>query len=147
MPQILCAIQRYHMAPPRWVPSLDEHGQPRVKRDGSPRMKNAGGRGWADVAYHWAVDPWGDVWQMRGWGQVGTHAKADGYNFKSHGVMAFGDGSEMTEAEQAAWLWLLADADRRFGRQRVVAHRDIPGVHKRCPGDAVAEFVRSLGRG
>jgi hypothetical protein len=144
---VLRAVQHCHMAPPRWVPALDEQGRPKVKRDGSPRLKNLGGRGWPDAAYHWALDAWGRVWHMRGWGVVGSHAKAGGHNLKSHGIVVLGKGEEMTEAEQGALLWVIGDAERRFGPQFVRAHRDIPGVAKRCPGDAVAAFVRSLGKG
>lgn len=117
---------------------------------GAPRVvdgKNLGGRGWAQEGYHWAVDPWGHVWQLRGWGVVGAHAKTGGFNLKSHGIVVLGHGTEITEAEWAAVLWLIDDHDRRFGRGFVVGHREIPGVAKACPGPAVLERVQALGRG
>lgn len=133
VPKILRRVQAYHQAPPRWE-----------TRKG--KRVNVGGRGWSDAGYHWAVDPWGHVWQLRGWGVIGAHAKAGGHNLKAHGIVLLGDGSEMTDAEKSALLWVVADADRRFGQGFVRCHGDIPGVRKTCPGPAASEFVRGLGR-
>jgi hypothetical protein len=134
VPRILRAVQGYHQALPRYV-----------ERDG--KQVNVGGRGWSDVGYNLAIDEWGHVWTLRGWGVVGAHAKTGGHNLDSHGIVLLGDGREITEAEQAAILWLIADAERRFGPQWVRGHGDIPGVSKACPGSAVMAFVRGLARG
>lgn len=130
VPRILRAVQAFHQAAPRMV-----------------NGRNMGGRGWSDAGYHFAVDPWGHVWTFRGWGVIGAHAKTGGHNLDSHGIVLLGDGREITEAEKAALLWLIQDAERRFGPQWVRGHGDIPGVSKACPGAAVMAFVRGLARG
>lgn len=118
---------------------------PRILR--ALQAYHQGAKRWSDAGYHWAIDPWGHVWQLRGWGIRGAHAKTGGHNFDSHGLVVLGSGEEMTDAERAALLWLVADADRRFGPQWVRGHNEIPGVRKACPGPVVSAFVRSLGRG
>jgi hypothetical protein len=130
VPRILRAVQAYHQSAPRMV-----------------NGRNVGGRGWSDAGYHWAVDEWGHVWQLRGWGVIGAHAKTAGHNLDSHGIVLLGDGREMTDRERAALLWVIQDAERRFGPQWVRGHGDIPGVSKACPGEAVMAFVRGLARG
>lgn len=132
-------IHRVHTGLQRWRDVEDP-------RTGETRRVNQGGRGWVDWGYHWAVDPWGHVWQMLGWGQVGRHAKTAprSLNLRSHGVVVFGTGDEITEAEQAAILWVVQDHDRRYGPGFVIGHRDVSD--KDCPGDAPYALVRALGR-
>lgn len=135
-------------------PTSPEHAVQRIRRIvtahmGARRMvdgKNVGGRGWPHEGYHWAVTPWGDVWQLLGWGLYGSHAKTGGFNAKSHGIVLLGKGTELTDAEWSAVLWLVADHDRRFGPGFVIGHKEI-GVSKACPGPVVLERVQALGRG
>src|SRR5690606_18652694 len=84
---------------------------PAILRSGQAYRKRVLGR--PDAGYQWAVDPWGHVWQRRGWGVIGAHAKTAGHNLMSHGVVVLGDGSDLTDPEAAAILWIVEDARRR----------------------------------
>lgn len=91
-------------------------------------------RGWADIGYSFLVAPDGVVYEGRGWGFRGAHAR--GHNSESVGVAFIGDGSRpMPDAAKRSVLWLLGEAERRFGELRTVGHRDVGSTA--CPGDAV----------
>ena len=91
-------------------------------------------RKWADIGYNFLVSPDGVVYEGRGWGFRGAHAR--GHNRQAVGVACIGDGSRpMPIPAQQAVLWLLAEAERRFGELRIVGHRDVGNTS--CPGDAV----------
>jgi len=91
-------------------------------------------RKWADIGYNFLVAPDGVVYEGRGWGFRGAHAR--GHNHESVGVAFIGDGSRpMPFPAQQAVLGLLAEAERRFGGLRTVGHRDVGSTA--CPGDAV----------
>jgi hypothetical protein len=47
-------------------------------------------RKWADIAYSFLVAPDGTIYEGRGWGKQGAHAK--GYNSSSVGIAYIGDG-------------------------------------------------------
>jgi len=91
-------------------------------------------RKWADIGYNFLVAPDGAVYEGRGWGFRGAHAR--GHNHESIGVAYIGDGRlPMPVAAQKSVLALLAEAERRFGKLRTVGHRDVGQTA--CPGDAV----------
>ena len=91
-------------------------------------------RRWADIGYNFLVAPDGMVYEGRGWGFSGAHAR--GKNSESIGVAFIGDGSKpMPVAAQKSVLWLLSEAERRFGQLSTVGHRDVGSTT--CPGDAV----------
>jgi hypothetical protein len=135
-------------------PTSPEHALERVRKihrvHTAPRRmvdgKNMGGRGWPAAGYHWAVDPWGNVYQLLGWGLVGRHCKtsAPSLNFSTHGIVLLGKGLETTEAERAAVRWLVEDAERRFGPQWVIGHGEVS--RKECPGPAGRALVQALAR-
>ena len=91
--------------------------------------------GWADLGYNWLVSPAGTVYEGRGWGTQGAHAR--GQNANSIGVAYIGDGRlPVSDAAKFAILRLAAEADRRFGRElRRVGHRDVGATA--CPGDVL----------
>ena len=89
-------------------------------------------RGWADIGYNWLVAPDGTVFEGRGWGMQGAHAR--GHNASSIGVAYIGDGRlPVSDAAKFAILRLAEEADRRFGSLRRVGHRDVGSTV--CPGD------------
>ena len=91
-------------------------------------------RKWADIGYNFLVAPDGVIYEGRGWGFRGAHAR--GHNHESVGVAFIGDGSRpMPVPAQQAVLWLLSEAEGRFGELRTVGHRDVGRTA--CPGDAV----------
>lgn len=100
-------------------------------------------RKWADVGYNFLVAPDGTVYEGRGWGFAGAHAR--GKNSESVGVAFIGDGSkEMPSAAKAAVLELLREAEERFGPLRTVGHRDVGTTA--CPGDAIYAWWSSDAR-
>ena len=91
-------------------------------------------RGWADIGYNWLVAPDGTVFEGRGWGMQGAHAR--GHNASSIGVAYIGDGRQpVSDAAKFAILRVAAEADRRFGGLRRVGHRDVGATA--CPGDVL----------
>ena len=91
-------------------------------------------RKWADVGYNFLVAPTGEIFEGRGWGKQGAHAR--GHNSESIGVAYIGDGrTEMPDPAKRAVVWLAGEADRRFGTLRRVGHRDVGSTV--CPGDAI----------
>ena len=91
-------------------------------------------RKWADIAYSFLVAPDGTIFEGRGWGKQGAHAK--GYNSSSVGIAFIGDGRLPVPAPALASIaWLGSEADRRFGTLRRVGYRDVGSTV--CPGDAL----------
>jgi len=145
-------MQGYHRAPERWVTVTDAKGQPVLGRGGKPKRRNEGGRGWLEVGYSWAFDDFGNVWELRGWGVVGSHTAADpdgrgSLNFRAHGAVYLGDGERPTGAAIEAGAWLVEEHERRFGPGFVVGHCEVSSAGKTCPGRGVQErLVLPLGR-
>ena len=95
---------------------------------------------WADIGYNFLVAPDGVIYEGRGWGFRGAHAR--GYNHRSVGVAFIGDGTmPMPYPAQQSVLWLLSEAEGRFGTLRTVGHRDVGNTS--CPGDAVYRWWSS----
>lgn len=94
-------------------------------------------RGWSDVGYHFAVSPFGDIIEGRGWGVRGAHAV--GYN-RWLGVVLFGKGGEMAAAEKVGILTLLDEALQRGHGQLVIPHNAVS--KKSCPGPAPTAWIR-----
>ena len=91
-------------------------------------------RGWSDVGYNFLIGDDGTVYEGRGWGFVGAHAR--GENSRSIGVAYVGDGSRpVPDAAKRAILELLGEAEDRFGSLRQVGHRDVGATS--CPGDVL----------
>lgn len=89
---------------------------------------------WSDIAYNFLVAPTGEIFEGRGWGMVGAHAK--GRNSESIGVAYIGDGGRsVPEAAKRSILLLAREADERFGVLRRVGHRDVGSTV--CPGDVL----------
>lgn len=91
-------------------------------------------RKWADIAYGFLVAPDGTIYEGRGWGKQGAHAR--GQNSVSIGIAFIGDGRlPIPDAARVSIAWLADEADRRFGTLRRVGHRDVGSTV--CPGDAL----------
>lgn len=106
-PSTVRAIQKFHMGPERR---------------------------WSDIGYNFLVAPDGLIFEGRGWGFAGAHAR--GKNSESVGVAFIGDGSKPIPAEaQRSILWLLSQAEKRFGQLSTVGHRDVGSTA--CPGDVL----------
>jgi hypothetical protein len=94
-------------------------------------------RGWADIGYNFLIAPDGTVFEGRGWGYSGAHAR--GYNATSIGAAFIGDGRQpVPDAALRSILLLAAEADRRFGKLKRVGHRDVGATA--CPGDVLYQW-------
>lgn len=91
-------------------------------------------RGWADIGYHYAIDPSGRVWECRPHRFQGAHVKDNNEN--NLGIMLLGNFEEQvpTSAALAAMDNFVADRMRalRVPIQRVYTHQEITPTA--CPG-------------
>jgi len=97
--------------------------------------------GWADIGYHYAIDPLGNVWSARPIQLQGAHVRD--WNERNLGVMVMGNFMHEQPTPQAlAALHGLIRSES--GRYRVPAGR--VGTHRElattaCPGDALQRKV------
>ena len=104
------------------------------------------------TGYHYYVRRDGTVYQTRHEQLVGAHAV--GYNAHSIGVCYEGGldrrgkpADTRTPRQRSALLDLLRCLKHKHPDARVVGHRDLPGVNKKCPCFDVAKeypFVLSV---
>jgi hypothetical protein len=100
-------------------------------------------RKWACIGYNFLIAPDGTIFEGRGWGLTGAHAR--GYNSTSIGVAFIGDGRQpVPDAALQSIVWLAGEADRRFGRLDRVGHRDVGSTV--CPGDVLYGWWMGVGR-
>ncbi len=110
------------------------------------------GRGWADIGYHFVIDPSGRVWTGRPIAWQGAHAGNGASNRNNVGVSLMGnfDLQPVPHTQRAAlaglvhWLVDLHGIlpDDIYTHSRIKAEYDLPGTA--CPGDDLREFVRQL---
>ena len=94
-------------------------------------------RGWEGIGYHRYFRRNGWVNEGRPLNRVGAHVLgwnhcSIGYAFEGHG-----DYEDFTEAQKKAFLHQALFDFHRFPNlaiERVVGHREFPGVTKTCPG-------------
>lgn len=90
--------------------------------------------GWADIGYHFAVDPNGRIWQARPLELQGAHVKD--HNPGNLGIVVFGNYEQIrpTAASLRAVDEMLAYAMQRFNvpMSRVYTHRELRPTA--CPG-------------
>jgi len=119
------------------------------------QMRHMFGEGFADIGYHFIVDPPGVIYEGRAIEVRGRHVR--GANTGMIAVLLLGDfqrglifGSGLTfpvdwddpgpsrrqiESTQHLIRWL----DYLYGIERVIGHRDVPGQDTTCPGDRVTQ--------
>lgn len=101
-------------------------------------------RGWADVGYHFLVDPSGRVWEGRSLAWQGAHAGGDN-NIGNVGVCLLGDfeRQRVPRAQLQAAEELIGSLRGRFGvpRSRVVTHREWNAGGTQCPGEYLQRAV------
>jgi hypothetical protein len=106
------------------------------------------GRGWADIGYHFIIDPAGRIWEGRSVLYQGAHVKDQNEN--NLGIMCLGnyDRQAPTPATAAALDRFVAEQMRRYGipLSRVRTHQELSSTE--CPGRSLqAYIVRSRGPG
>jgi len=102
--------------------------------------------GWADLGYHFVIDPAGGVWQGRPLGLQGAHAGRDAASGRNHnvgnvGICLLGHfGRHAVPATQRTTLVRMLDALRRqYPGLRVKTHRELASTE--CPGRTLQSVV------
>jgi hypothetical protein len=102
-----------------------------------------GGRNWADIGYHYIVDPQGRVWEGRPVRFQGAHV----HNNNEHnlGIMVLGNFDEQKPTPEALATLdaFLADRMRgcRVSLERVFTHQEINPTA--CPGSNLQAYMRA----
>lgn len=98
------------------------------------RNSHVHGRGWADIGYHYVVDPNGRVWEGRNIRYQGAHVKDQNEN--NLGILCLGNFEvQRPSAQQLAALdrFLATQMTRyRIPMWRVKTHREV--AQTECPG-------------
>jgi len=96
-------------------------------------------RGWSDIAYSFLVHQNGDIYEGRGWGIAGGHTA--GYNSVSHAfcLIANTENTTPTDAAIQSLAFLVDEATRRYGPQRVEGHRAVASTA--CPGSRLFNML------
>ncbi|MGD9689615.1 MAG: peptidoglycan recognition family protein [Phycisphaerales bacterium] len=106
----------------------------RVSRAGEP---------WADIGYHYAVDPSGRVWEARSLDYQGAHV--DGKNEHNIGIVMLGnyDKQAPNRAQEAALEAIVAAQMRRhrIPLARVFTHQELDRTA--CPGSTLQRLMLS----
>jgi N-acetylmuramoyl-L-alanine amidase len=109
--------------------------------------------GWRKIGYHRVIFTDGEVLKGRLDSEIGAHVA--GHNADSIGICLIGIGDGLpvgqgyvTPAQWKALVNVCRELMQRYGVpvERVVGHRDFPGVTKTCPGFDVGELRRVLGQ-
>jgi len=106
------------------------------------------GRGWADIGYHYIIDPFGRVYEGRGTQYQGAHV--DKNNEHNLGIMLLGNFDQQSPSPQS-----LAALDSfvrsQMGRynvptSRIFTHRELKPTA--CPGSSLQRYmIRARARG
>ncbi len=105
------------------------------------RRSHVNSRGWADIGYHFVVDPLGNVWEARPLVYQGAHVKD--HNERNMGVMVLGNFEEQvpTRAALNALDGFVRGQMTRFGVpvSRVVTHQELAATA--CPGRSLQRHM------
>lgn len=96
-------------------------------------------RGWADIAYHWAVDPAGDVFELRDKTWVG--AGVENHNRNSYHVVVLTDGDVTADAFDGL-RWVIAGVRFAMGRDLNLRWHGEDSATA-CPEVVLEHFVAS----
>ncbi len=93
------------------------------------------GRGWADIGYHFAIDPAGRVWELRSITFQGAHVK--NHNAGNVGIVCLGnfDVHPVPQYQLAALRQLVTMIGQRCEVLRIFGHRDLADNATSCPGE------------
>ncbi len=93
------------------------------------------GQGWSDIAYNFAVDRFGGVWELRGWNvRSAAQGSSEGNGGSLAVVMLLGQhDAPPTDAAIDAVILLRRELLARGGNAPVWGHRDWVGTA--CPGN------------
>lgn len=119
----------------------------RNQADASQRLSNIQrahlGNGWADIGYHYAIDPMGNVWAGRPVQLQGAHVKD--WNENNLGIMLMGNFMHERPTPQAlaalARLVSSESARYRVPSSMIRTHRELSPTA--CPGDHLQREIHA----
>ncbi len=106
--------------------------------------------GWADIGYHFLIDPQGRVWEGRSLAHQGAHAGSPDLNRGNVGIALLGNyKARHPGVSQTNALHQLMDALRRrysMPLSQVFTHREIRPTPTDCPGPIIQGLVNDYRR-
>lgn len=143
-------ITVHHSANLARSPSLREAIRA-IKLDQRYHMQN---RGWADIGYHYLIDPAGRIWEGRDLRWQGAHAGNRSLNRGNIGVCVLGNfiggraGQAPSHQQVQSLKALLQYLCRKYGirQDHIYTHRELQGVVTACPGARLQRVVDRLRR-
>lgn len=98
-------------------------------------------RGWADIGYHYIIDPQGRVWEGRPISWQGAHVEDT--NEHNLGICVLGNFDRQTPTPQALASLdaFIVDSSRRFRvpLNRIYTHRELRATE--CPGNSLQRYM------
>jgi N-acetyl-anhydromuramyl-L-alanine amidase AmpD len=91
------------------------------------------------IGYHYVIYVDGTVHTGRRPEEIGAHVA--GHNSNSLGICLVGT-DKFTPRQWAALSNLVHDLRIEYSGAKICGHRDLPGVHKSCPGFSVADWMK-----
>ena len=109
-------------------------------------QSQAFGEGMNDIAYNFAVDPAGRLFELRGWhNRNGANGTTSSNSHAWAVVSLSGPGNRLPAAERESVLWLAQEGAHRWAAVHYVKpHRQVPGVSTFCPGDERAAYAKVM---
>lgn len=130
------------------MPPTELHGMDQCARQIESIRRGHRSNGWADIGYHYVIDPDGRVWEGRPIALQGAHVKE--YNPHNMGILVLGNFEEQQPTSQA-----LSSLDRFVATQmhqyrvplnRVFTHQELASTA--CPGRNLQRYMeRTRSRG
>jgi len=109
-------------------------------------------KGWADIGYHYLIDPAGRIWQGRDLRWQGAHAGNRSLNRGNIGVCLLGNfiGGRAGQAPRKDQVQALTDLlqhltrKHRIRQDNIFTHRELQGAVTVCPGSRLQRVVDRL---
>lgn len=97
------------------------------------------GRGWSDIAYNFAVDLAGRIWELRGWNVDGSVKNMGG---KVVSILAvIGAGQTPSDAMKESIVKVQEMADKKFGKKLIRTYHG-KLVSTDCPGIPLTKWAK-----
>ncbi|MBP9100494.1 MAG: N-acetylmuramoyl-L-alanine amidase [Nitrosomonas sp.] len=114
------------------------HRERGFKRDEASRQRfNSGLHA---IGYHYVIYTNGAIATGRSEAEIGAHAQ--GFNSKSIGICLIGtDKFSLAQWDSLRDLVCILRRDSKYPNARITGHRNLPDVHKTCPGFSVSDWL------
>ncbi|MEN0019663.1 MAG: peptidoglycan recognition family protein [Planctomycetota bacterium] len=102
------------------------------------------GSGWADIGYHYVIDPAGRIWHARPESLQGAHVKS--HNAGNIGIMVMGNYERQTPTRESVQALRAIVTDRmaahRISKSRIHTHRELGSTA--CPGRSLQAAINDM---